>query len=292
MSGGPDAIGALSGLPALPPETAAVAVIDASAPLNSAPIAVAVVPEEVMVTLIGDAATDRGAALLVVTRQDADTAIVDLGDGYLLTVDRPSASVLLNNKATGLQTIIWGGGASVSLDGTGEGARFWGSLTFALDNGAVITAATAQAADNPMIYVLDVLTVTRESAAVIITNVTPAVETLLDVARSDDGWRIEQETPDGMVLEAAPAGDGWVREGTTVAADATWVEQTAPAAEQAFAYDALSAREFGRYSSWTTVGLSRLGGSGPAARVEASGDDRAAALRRIYLDSLRPSPSA
>lgn len=289
---GPGVVGAADPvtLPAGLEDGALITVVDASEPLDSSPIAVAVVPESVMVTLIGDAATDRGAALLLVTRQDENTAIVDLGDGYLLTVDRPSASVLLNNRATGLQTIIWGDGASVSLDGSGEGARFWGSLTFALDNGAVITASTAQAADNPMIYMLDVLTVTRESAAVIISNVAPDIETLLEVAQSNDGWHVEQSTADGMVLEVAPAGDGWVREGTMVVADTEWVAATAPRAEQAFAHDALSGREFGRYSSWTNVGLSRLGG--PAAGIEASRDDRAAALRRVYLDSLRPLPSA
>ena len=287
---GLDAVGS-SGFVALPSfASESVAPVDLSEPLEASLVAVAVVPEAVMVTLIGDAATDRGSALLVVTRYDEDTALVDLGDGYLLTVDRPSASVLLANRATGLQTIIWGDGAAVSLDGSGEAARFWGSMTFALDNGAVITAATAQRADNPLVYVLDALTITRETAAVIISNLSEKVAPSLALTESDDGWRIEQETADGMVLDVGRTGAGWVKEGTTVAADAAWVAETAPNAPQAFAYDELSAREFGRYHAWTSIGLSRLGEIGPTAAVEpSSGDDRATTLRRIYMDSLRPS---
>ena len=286
-------------------------------PMDAPMLAVAQVPE-LTVTMLGDAG--GGGALLVVRQYGTAVALIELGDGYLLDIDRARASVLLSNSLTGLHTTIWGDDAAMTLSDGAEAARFWGNVTFALDNGAVITAATARREDNPMVYMLDSLTVTKREAAVIIADIAaalaePDAEAALAVTTSERGWSVERHTPDGLVLEQDAERDGWVREepevaanGTEfrVAADAAWLAQTAPGALHGPEADRMSGREFGRFMGEMVAELSRhpvIHATPPSMLVSealrtdsdrrtedstARALDRASERRRIYLESLRP----
>ncbi|WP_375404676.1 DUF1521 domain-containing protein [uncultured Sphingomonas sp.] len=289
------------------PVDAGVVAVARSEPMDAPTLAVAVVPE-LTVTMLGDAG--GGNALLVVRQYGAAVALIELGDGYLLDIDRARASVLLSNSLTGLNTTIWGEDAAMTLSDGAAPARFWGNVTFALDNGAVITAATVRREDNPMVYVLDTLTVTKRSAAVIITDIATAfaeqeAEATLTVTTARNGQAVEHRTPDGLVLEQDGQRDGWLRENTGVAADADWLAQTAPGALHGPEADRMSGREFGRsvgemvaqlsrhpmiYATPPSVLVSNALRADADRRAEDSADhasDRASERRRIYLDSLR-----
>jgi hypothetical protein len=278
-----------------------VVAVACTEPMDAPALAVAAVPE-LTVTMVGDAGTG-GGALLVVRQYGAAVALIELGDGYLLDIDRARASVLLSNPLTGLRTTIWGEDAAMTLSDGAESARFWGNVTFALDNGAVITAATARREDNPMVYALDTLTVTKREAAVIITDIAaalaePEAEPALTVTTARNGEAVEHRTRDGLVLEQDAESDGWVREGDYDAADGMHIAQTAPGALYGPDFGLMSGRELGRVLSWTTTSWSeyklpvkivpdRQVDDGPH-----RSDDRTAQLRRIYLASLKPHVSA
>jgi hypothetical protein len=310
------------------PDPGIVAVACAE-PMDAPSLAVAVVPE-LTVTMVGDAGTG-GGALLVVRQYGAAVALIELGDGYLLDIDRARASVLLSNPLTGLRTTIWGEEAAMTLSEGAETARFWGNVTFALDNGAVITAATARREDNPMVYALDTLTVTKREAAVIIADIAAraavadavmdtqaGAEPALMVTTSERGWSVERHTPDGLVLGQDAERDGWVREEPAVAADgaeirvaadAAWLAQTAPGALHGPDADRMSGREFGRFMGEMVAEMSRhpvIHATPPSLLVSealradsdrrtedgtARAADRASERRRIYLESLRPQPA-
>jgi hypothetical protein len=282
-----------------------VVAVACAEPMDAPALAVAAVPE-LTVTMVGDAGTG-GGALLVVRQYGAAVALIELGDGYLLDIDRARASVLLSNPLTGLRTTIWGEDAALTLSDGAESARFWGNVTFALDNGAVITAATARREDNPMVYQLDTLTVTKREAAVIIADIAaalaePEAEPALTVTTARNGEAVEHRTPDGLVLEQDAESDGWMREATHVAADAAWLGRTAPGAINGPDSDRISGREFGRFMGDMVAELSRHRliygtqlslsasdlGRGDADRRSEHILDRANERRRIYLDSLRP----
>jgi hypothetical protein len=296
-----------------------VVAVACTEPMDAPALAVAAVPE-LTVTMVGDAGTG-GGALLVVRQYGAAVALIELGDGYLLDIDRARASVLLSNPLTGLRTTIWGEEAAMTLSDGADSARFWGNVTFALDNGAVITAATARREDNPMVYQLDTLTVTKREAAVIIAEIAAALaepegESALAVATSERGWSVERHTADGLVLEQDAERDGWVREEPAVAddgrevriaADAVWLAQTAPGALHGPEADRMSGREIGRFigdlvaeqwrhpvvratPSWLVVSEALRADRRTEDSV-ARATDRAYERRRIYLESLRPQPA-
>ena len=290
-------VSAVSSSPALlplDPAEQAIVATERSDALDAPALAVAVVPAELTITMLGDADT-QGGALLVVRQYGHAVALIELGDGYLLDIDRARASVLLSNAQTGLSTTIWGKDAAIALEGGGEPARFWGNVTFALDNGAVITAATVQNEANPLLYMLDSLTVTKREAAVVIANVATVAAEALEVVASEDGWVVEYDTPDGMVLEQDATGAGWTREWSPVAADAAWLAETAPGEAQGPGTGMMSGREFGHFVSWmTTISTTRTLSQHivPETSRDDGGrraEDRAVLLKRLYLDSLRPS---
>lgn len=306
------AVGAADFILPFGPDPAEAGVVAAlrTDPMDAPTLAVAVVPE-LTVTMVGDAG--GGGALLVVRQYGAAVALIELGDGYLLDIDRARASVLLSNPLTGLNTTIWGEDAAMTLSEGAETARFWGNVTFALDNGAVITAATARREDNPMVYHLDTLTVTKRSAAVIVADIAAALAepeaAALTVTTARNGQAVEHRTPDGLVLEQDAERDGWVREDTRIAADAAWLAQTAPGALYGLEADRMSGREFGRLMGEVVAELSRhpvMHATPPSLLVSealradsdrraedgtARAADRASERRRIYLESLRPRPA-
>ncbi|SOB86435.1 protein of unknown function [Sphingomonas guangdongensis] len=258
----------------------------ASEALDASVLALAVVPDLTVTVLEDPNASDT--TLLIIRQAGTTSVVIELGDGYLLDVDRARASVLLSNARTGLLTTLWGDEAAVSLIAGDDAVRFWGSLTFALDNGAVITATTRQQPDNAWLYALETLTVTRESAAVI-------VSAALDVQTSLDGWAVEFDTPDGVVLQQDAAAAGWVREATNMVADAAWLTANLPDTAAELALPPLSSREQGRLLSWMAGSWANQATARQAPpdleredstrRAEA----KALALRQIYLDSLRPA---
>jgi hypothetical protein len=261
-------------------------IAEASEALDASVLAMAIVPE-LTITVLEDPGTPD-QTLLVVRQAGTMSVVVELGDGYLLDVDRARASVLLSNTRTGLLTTLWGEDATVTLYAGEDAVRFWGSLTFALDNGTVITAATRQQPENAMLYALESLTVTRESAAVI-------VSAALEVETSHDGWAVEFATPDGLVLQQDATATGWVREASNKPVDAAWLEKNLPDVDSGESLNALSGREQGRLLSWM-AGVWANQSTARQASPDLERDDgirradaKALALRQIYLDSLRPT---
>jgi Domain of Unknown Function (DUF1521) len=100
-------------------------------------------------------------------------AQIDLGGSYALAINEYQSEVVIENRATNTTTRVFGN-AEVEVGGK-KIFQFWGTVSFALNNGVTITANTVQNAKNPHAYMLDTLTVTNDDHALVITGVNDQV---------------------------------------------------------------------------------------------------------------------
>lgn len=233
-----------------------------SDPLPAGPLTIAVLPDAVLIALVPDALVpdalwpnllmhDVTASGWKMAEAHLGFAMIDL-DGYQLTIDDIRAEVLLANLASGQSTRIWGD-AMFEVDGEAVG-QFWGSTSLELANGMFITCGTAAAADNPNVYSLDKLTITRGAQALVIAAIGGEAGDMT-VKGTNRNWSVDDATNDGLVLvEDADAGV-WLTENRTGVADADYLRLTAPG--EAFGPDGTgwSQREFGRVLSLFVQGI-------------------------------------
>ena len=107
-------------------------------------------------------------------------AVIDIDSVYRLSINDILAEVLLENRETNVITRIWGD-AQVSVNGQDVG-QFWGTSSFQLANGALITANTVINPDNPSAYMLDKLVITRDEYGFIVTGISNQTVGDLDIA--------------------------------------------------------------------------------------------------------------
>lgn len=234
-------------------------------PLAAGPLAMAALPEIVEIGTSTGAhfARDFDAAGWAVQRVGLGFARIDLG-GYRLTVDDVRAELVLDNVVTGTSARIWGD-AMFEARGDAVG-QFWGTTSLELDDGLFITCGTAQSNDNPNLYRLDRLTITKGSNAVVVAAIGGDAGDMTLTGTERDRY-LEEDTADGLVL--VEQGGDWLTEDRSAAADAEYLMQTAPGGYYGPGEGGWSDREFGRMlsrfvqtmignSSWQNIDAHRV----------------------------------
>ncbi len=155
-----------------------------SDPLPATPVTVAALPTVVEVTVVVPQAVAAQAASQepkiwssdiqsagAWTAQKVETgrAIIDLDSEYRLSINDVLAEVILENRMTNVTTRIWGN-AQVEVAGQNIG-QFWGTSSFQLANGTLITASTVVSPTNSSAYMLDKLVVTRGENGLVVTGI-------------------------------------------------------------------------------------------------------------------------
>ena len=107
-------------------------------------------------------------------------AVIDIDSIYRLSINDILAEVFLENRETNVITRIWGD-AQVSVNGQDVG-QFWGTSSFQLANGTLITANTVISPDNPSAYMLDKLVITRDEYGFVVTGISNETVGDLDIA--------------------------------------------------------------------------------------------------------------
>lgn len=213
--------------------------------MPAGPFAAAVMPATVEIALSTGShfARDVVASGWQAQRVALGSARIDL-DGYRLTIDDVRAELVIDNLASGTSARVWGD----AMLGAGERTvgQFWGTTSLQLANGLFITCGTAQAADNPNLYRLDRLTITKGAAALVVSAIGGDGGDMA-LTGTDGNWALEEDTRDGLVLVEAEGGM-WRTEYGAVA-DAATLEQTAPGGFYGPGEEAWSGREFGRVMS-------------------------------------------
>jgi hypothetical protein len=137
----------------------------------------------------------------------ANTAKIDLGDGYRLEIDERSSQLTILNDKTGERTRIWGD-PHVEIDGK-HAYDFWGTTTFTLENGTKITINTEQWGGNPKAYVASQLVITKGDNAIIVDGISQNKLGDLSVSMSNNGRMIDAMARDGYTLHENASGSGW-----------------------------------------------------------------------------------
>jgi Domain of Unknown Function (DUF1521) len=225
-------------------------------------------------------------------------AAIDLGDDYALLFDESVSEVAIENRAAQTVTRIFGN-AEVEINGK-KAYQFWGTTSFALANGILITANTTTSSINPAAYILDKITVTNEQRAVVITGVNNSVLGDLAAQTSSQGFQIDEATRDGYTLDENIGGWGWLTPYSANVATQKDLNVTAPGRLFGSNSNAASLREIERFVSrfivqsfsysLNTMGRARIEDLMSHNRHETavSADDRARWLRRsIELQGMR-----
>lgn len=214
-----------------------------SDPLPTGPLATAVLPDIVDVAILNDSRSfkrDIEAQGWATARVGLGYACVDLVD-YRLTIDDIRAELIVDNLLSGERARIWGD-ANFDADERNVG-RFWGTTSLALADGLFITCGTAQVADNPNLYRLDRLTITRGSDAIVVTAIGGEADDMTLTGTTEAG-RLEEDTADGLVVVESESGAWLSEEGDAL--DAAYLARTAPGESFGPGGRAWSGREFGR----------------------------------------------
>ncbi|MBB5710896.1 DUF1521 domain-containing protein [Sphingomonas xinjiangensis] len=128
------------------------------------------------------------------------SVVLDLSDGYSLTIDEARSAVFVAHGDTGETILVWGN-AQIALDGADD-ARFWGTTTVELGNGTKITMETAQDPAIAGLFRLDKLTVTQAERAMVITGIAETTLGDLAVVQSHEGEALDAATRDGLTIVA------------------------------------------------------------------------------------------
>ncbi|MGL5839025.1 MAG: DUF1521 domain-containing protein [Sphingorhabdus sp.] len=137
----------------------------------------------------------------------ANSAKIDLGDGYRLEVDERSSQLTIINDKTSERTRIWGD-PHVEIDGK-HAYDFWGTTTFTLENGTKITINTEQWGGNPNAYVASQVVITKGDNAIVVDGISQNKLGDLSISLSNDGEMIDALTRDGYTLHENACGSGW-----------------------------------------------------------------------------------
>lgn len=166
-----------------------------SDPLPVVAIPVAVMPDAVEITLVAvppapqenaSAPSEIWSAGIESTgdwtaqKVELGRAVIDIDSIYRLSINDILAEVFLENRETNVITRIWGD-AQVSVNGQDVG-QFWGTSSFQLANGTLITANTVISPDNPSAYMLDKLVITRDEYGFVVTGISNETVGDLDIA--------------------------------------------------------------------------------------------------------------
>ncbi len=160
----------------------------------------------------------KPAAQWTATVDGANTAKINLGDGYRLEIDERSSQMIIINDKTGEKTKIWGD-PHVEIDGK-HAYDFWGTTTFTLENGTKITINTEQWQGNPNAYVASQVVITKGDNAIIVDGISQNKLGDLSVNMSQNGRAIDAATCDGYTLHENASGSGWRTESGNVATQA------------------------------------------------------------------------
>lgn len=136
------------------------------------------------------------------TAQKVETgkAIIDIDSVYRLSINDVLAEVILENRETNVTTRIWGN-AQVAVNGEDVG-QFWGTSSFELANGTLITAHTVVSPDNSFAYMLDKLVVTKDECGFVVTGISSEVVGDMDIALAANAAVYDHATPIETVTEA------------------------------------------------------------------------------------------
>jgi hypothetical protein len=157
----------------------------------------------------------KPAAQWTATVDGANTAKINLGDGYRLEIDERSSQMTIINDKTGEKTRIWGD-PHVEIDGK-HAYDFWGTTTFTLENGTKITINTEQWQGNPNAYVASQVVITKGDNAIIVDGISQNKLGDLSVSMSNNGYAIDAATRDGYTLHENESGSGWRTESGNIA---------------------------------------------------------------------------
>lgn len=189
-------------------------------PLGAGPLATAMLPSLLSIQLgtLGNGAQLQPQASFTAQTTGQNTARIDLGDGYHLAIDERNSEMTIVNEATGQSTRVWGD-PHVDVDGKHQ-FDFYGTTTFALDNGTKITVNTEQAKANPNVYFASQVVVTRGTNAVVIDGISQQQLGDLAVSVSTSGYALDAANRDGFTVHEAAG--GWQTElgGKVTQADA------------------------------------------------------------------------
>jgi Domain of Unknown Function (DUF1521) len=284
-------INSIGALPVIfiPLETGASSAIIGEAvlthPIAAPVISTAVLPDTVDVVLY-DKPKISGVGGFVITNQSIGGISFDLTDGYWMSVDERESAVYVANNNTKESVRIWGA-AEIQLDGA-KAARFWGTTSVILGNGAKITLETIPDAKAADIFRLDRMTVTLAERAMVITGVSSDTGGDLAVVQSNSGRHIDFDTRDGLVLKRN-ALTGWADEyGVTVSQEL--LDATAVGRAFGPGSDLMSLGEFrtliSRFMTWgmisSMMSLSSRALTGDMLRQEPTDVARVADLRRSW----------
>jgi len=148
----------------------------------------------------------------------ANTASVNLGDGYRLQIDERNSEMTIFNDKTGERTRIWGD-PHVEIDGK-QAFDFWGTTTFTLANGTKLTINTEQWNGNPNMYVASQVVITRGSNAITIDGISQNKIGDLSLTLGQNGSALDAAHRDGLTLTENNNGAGWLNEAGRVATQA------------------------------------------------------------------------
>ncbi len=174
-------------------------------PLAPAGTGRAVLPHQVELSFVDAGKADRFAVKQVAM----GSALIELGDGYRLSVDDRDRQLVLENTASTSRTVIFGDARIKTA--SGEALQFWGTTTFAFGNDGKITLETAEAKDLPGCFMLERIAVSNGPRAVVITGMADEKVDALKIKHCN-GYDLDAETRDGFVLEQASDGEGWLTE--------------------------------------------------------------------------------
>ncbi|HVE09275.1 MAG TPA: DUF1521 domain-containing protein [Paraburkholderia sp.] len=131
---------------------------------------------------------------------------VDLGK-YALDFNKKDSSMTMRDKASGDATKIWGD-PHLSMHGKDVGL-FNGPMTFNMNDGTKVTVGTAKGGNASTTYA-DNVTITKGNQAYQVTGLSEKSGSPLTIQRSNDGRRLDAQTPDGYSLVENRNGPGWV----------------------------------------------------------------------------------
>ena len=136
------------------------------------------------------------------TAQKVETgkAIIDIDSVYRLSINDVLAEVILENRETNVTTRIWGN-AQVAVNGQDVG-QFWGTSSFELANGTLITAHTVVSPDNSFAYMLDKLVITRDECGFVVTGISSETVGDMDIALAANAAVYDHTAPIETVTEA------------------------------------------------------------------------------------------
>lgn len=186
-----------------------------SDPLPQVAIPIAVLPDTVEVAVIVTASNDpvskpglwsdsiASAGAWTAQKVETGRAVIDLDDEYRLSINDVTAEVILENRKTGVTTRIWGN-AQVEVAGQQIG-QFYGTSSFELANGTLITASTICSPDNSAAFMLDKLVISRDEHGIVVTGIASTTVGDVEIAFASHATVFDQlAPPDASLPQTAP----------------------------------------------------------------------------------------